>query len=130
MPLDGTFEYLGGAYLEAVLVELHAEQELLQVLALTGRAFRQQDAILQPERLERHAVVVARLTYAHGGQHAGVAQLTQHDGVVELARPLVHVRLDAANKERRRRKERLHQLLQRVLKQRAFPSASTASTET
>ena len=63
----------------------------------------------------RDAVAVSGLSDADGSKHAGVAQLTQYDGVVELERALVRVRLDATHEERLRLTQSLHQLLQRKL---------------
>ena len=60
-------------------------------------------------------VAVTGLSDANGSKHAGVAQLTQYDGVVELERSLVRVRLDATHEERLRLTQSLHQLLQRKL---------------
>ena len=65
--------------------------------------------------LVRNPVAVTGLSDADGSKHAGVAQLTQYDGVVELERALVRVRLDATHEERLRLTQSLHQLLQRKL---------------
>ena len=61
--------------------------------------------------VKRQAIVVSALSDPHGGQHAGVAQLAENVVVVEAARGLVHVGLDAAHKQRVGLVERLHEAL-------------------
>lgn len=68
------------------------------------------------ELIKGEADRVARLADADRFQHAGVAELHQHQLVVKVVGHLLRIRLDAPHKEGIGVTQSVHQLLQRLLK--------------
>ena len=109
-------EHLGFANLVHVGLQFHAEQKLLHVHLRGQKTFRQQDAVVLYEFVKCEPHRVARLADAHRLQHARVTELHQHQSVVKVIGHFVGVGLDTAHKKWIRVTQRVHQLLERLLK--------------
>ena len=108
-------EVIAGLALEEELADVLGRRVAGQAAAL---AARQKAAVALDELAELHAHRVAHLADADRLQHAGVAQLFQHDGQIEAHRRLVVVGLDAAHEPRVALGHGLEQRVQRVVEAR------------